>query len=116
MKQGNTLGEIAELYETRASKIRSWNGLYYGEYIYPNQKLTLWIPENFNPGNTVVSVVNKEVNLPEGSYHVVKHGDTLWDISRKYNVSIEYLKQLNNKQSNKIKPGEKLILKEVSGG
>ena len=116
VKQGNTLGEIAELYETRASKIRSWNGLYYGEYIYPNQKLTLWVPENFSPGNVVASVVHKDVNLPAGSYHVVKYGDTLWDISQKYDVSIEYLKKLNNKQSNKIKPGEKLILREISGG
>jgi membrane-bound lytic murein transglycosylase D len=38
-------------------------------------------------------------------------GDTLWDISRKYEgLSIEKIKQLNNLTNNKIKPGQKLII------
>ncbi len=45
VKSGDTLGEIAEEYNTRASKIRAWNGLYYGQNIYPKQKLAIWIPE-----------------------------------------------------------------------
>jgi len=43
VKKGDTLGHIAEDYSTRASKIRLWNGLKYGQYIYPGQKLTLWV-------------------------------------------------------------------------
>jgi membrane-bound lytic murein transglycosylase D len=116
VKQGDTLGEIAEVYNTRASRIRSWNGLYYGQHIYPKQKLTLWIPENYNPSSISKSFAKKETNLPPGSYHVVKYGDTLWDISQKYGVSIENLKKLNNKRSNKIKPGEKLIIKTSTSG
>jgi membrane-bound lytic murein transglycosylase D len=115
VKQGDTLGEIAEVYKTRASRIRSWNGLYYGEHIYPNQKLTIWVPENYNPDDITISFAQREINLPEDSYHVVKYGDTLWDISQKYHVSIEHLKKLNNKRSNTIKPGEKIKLKEISG-
>jgi len=115
VKQGDTLGEIAEVYKTRASRVRSWNNLYYGQHIYPKQKLILWVPENYSPGSISRSFAKKEVNLPEGSYHLVKYGDTLWDISQKYDVSIEYLKRLNNKRSNNIKPGEKLILKKTSG-
>jgi len=118
VKQGDTLGEIAEVYNTRASRIRSWNGLYYGQHIYPKQKITLWVPEGYNPGNISKNFAKKSVNLnlPPGSYHVVKYGDTLWDISQKYDISIESLKRLNNKRSNTIKPGEKLKLREVSGG
>jgi membrane-bound lytic murein transglycosylase D len=116
VRQGDTLGEIAEVYSTRASRIRAWNGLYYGEHIYPKQKLTLWIPENYSPSNVSKSLAKKEVNLPEGTYHVVKYGDTLWDISLKYGVSIESIKKLNNKRSNKIKPGEKIIIKAATSG
>ncbi len=45
VRKGDTLGQIAEDYNTRASRIRRWNGLKYGEYIYPGQRLTLWIPQ-----------------------------------------------------------------------
>lgn len=45
VRSGDTLGQIAEDYKTRASRIRKWNNLRYGQYIYPGQKLTLWIPK-----------------------------------------------------------------------
>ncbi len=45
VKKGDTLGHIAQGYRTRASKIRRWNGLKYGEYIYPGQKLVVWVKE-----------------------------------------------------------------------
>jgi len=43
VRKGDTLGHIAVDYGTRASKIRRWNNLSYGEYIYPGQKLVLWV-------------------------------------------------------------------------
>ena len=43
VRRGDTLGHIAEDYGTRASNIRKWNGLKYGQNIYPGQKLTLWM-------------------------------------------------------------------------
>ncbi len=42
VKKGDTLGDIAERYRTRASSLRRWNGLGYGEYIYPGQRLTIY--------------------------------------------------------------------------
>ncbi len=45
VKRGDTLGHIAENYGTRASRIRKWNGLRYSDYIYPGQKLVLWIKQ-----------------------------------------------------------------------
>ncbi len=115
VKGGDTLGEIAEEYRTRASKIRSWNGLYYGQNIYPKQKLNIWIPES---GSNIETRKYAEVLPPRepGEYYVVRNGDTLWDISQKYGVSISNLKKWNNKRSNKIKPGEKLRVKQVTGG
>ena len=96
VKKGDTLGEIAEIYHTRASKLRAWNGLYYGQHIYPKQKLKIWVPQDYASDSG--SLANREVNLPEGSYHVVKWGDTLWDIAQKYDISIHNLKKINNKR------------------
>lgn len=43
VKKGDTLGQIADNYRVQARQIRSWNGIKYGEYIHPGQKITLWL-------------------------------------------------------------------------
>jgi membrane-bound lytic murein transglycosylase D len=43
--------------------------------------------------------------------HSVQPGDTLWNISKKYNgITVEQIKKLNNLKGNELKPGQKLIL------
>lgn len=111
VKKGDTLGDIAELYNTRASKIRYWNGLSYGRHIYPKQILAIWVPDT-NPIPKVISEDVKSHNLAVNeTYHIVENGDTLWDIAQKYNTSIREIKKLNKLRSNRIKPGERLIIK-----
>jgi membrane-bound lytic murein transglycosylase D len=106
VKSGDTLGEIAEAYSTRASNIRKWNGLYYGEHIFPAQKLAIWIPDN----KSEPEISGTQVTAISGSYeeYVVKKGDSLWKIAQKFNVKIEEIKIWNNKTSSTIKPGEHL--------
>lgn len=43
VKRGDTLGHIAENYGTRANHLRRWNNLNYGQYIFPGQKLIIWV-------------------------------------------------------------------------
>ena len=103
VRRGDTLGEIAEVYNTRASNIRRWNGLRYGEYIYPGQNLTIWVPEN----SKFVSAETSE----DGSYriYIVQRGDTLWDIARRHGVDVNTLKSWNaDLVSGYIKPGDKV--------
>ena len=116
VKSGDTLGEIAEKFNTNAGNIRSWNGLYYGQHIYANQKLTLWVNEE-----PVLVAVNENYSnfVSSGDpdeYYTVRSGDTLWDIANKYGISIGNLKKWNNKRSNTIKPGERLRIRQVAGG
>lgn len=40
--------------------------------------------------------------------HIVKQGDTLYDLARRYNTSVSELRQLNNLKSTKLKPGLRL--------
>jgi len=42
VRKGDTLGHIAEKFNTSAKRIRYWNGLSYGDHIYPGQKLTIY--------------------------------------------------------------------------
>ncbi len=102
VKPGDTLGEIAERFHTRAKYIRRWNGLRYGEFIYPKQKLVIWVTKE----QTVASTKQKLDD--NATYYTVKTGDTLWDISKKYGLTIEELKKLNNLHSVRIRPGDKI--------
>ena len=44
VKRGDTLGQIAENFGTRASKIRRWNNMKYGSHlIHAGQKLVIWV-------------------------------------------------------------------------
>jgi 5'-nucleotidase/UDP-sugar diphosphatase len=45
---------------------------------------------------------------PRPATYTVVSGDTLWDISRKFDTSIRKLKKLNNLKKNNLKPGQVL--------
>jgi membrane-bound lytic murein transglycosylase D len=107
VKPGDTLGEIAETYSTRASKIRAWNGLRYGQFIKPKQKLVIWVPKNREDLKKQFSS-GKKKQLKKGTYYTVKRGDTLWDIAKKYNISIQELRKLNNMRGSRIRPGDRI--------
>ena len=46
-------------------------------------------------------------------YYIVKKGDTLYSISKKFNISIDNLKQINNIVGNNISEGQKLYLTNI---
>lgn len=49
-------------------------------------------------------------NLPGMTIYFVKPGDTLWQIGRKYYVSVNELKEVNQLTSDDICPGDKLLI------
>jgi membrane-bound lytic murein transglycosylase D len=116
VKSGDTLGEIAEIYGTRASNIRYWNGLRYGQYIYPGNRLNIWVPEgsafaSVASNNQSVETSSASSGTEEGDYqiYVVRSGDTLWDIARRHGVELQELRSWNmDVASGDIKPGDRI--------
>ena len=51
------------------------------------------------------------ITKPE-NFHTVEKGETLYSISKKYNVSMEKLKEMNNLKDNIIRKGQRLKVKE----
>jgi LysM repeat protein len=49
--------------------------------------------------------------MPSLIFRVVQSGETLWDIAKNYNLSINYLKELNDIPEDKaLAPGTKIII------
>jgi membrane-bound lytic murein transglycosylase D len=117
VRSGEVLGSIAAKYKVRVADIRSWNNIH-GSLIRVNQKLNIYVNERYyNSINNTKPVASQPVaqsrTQATGSdkVHLVQPGDSLWKISRQYEgLTIEKIKKLNNLKSNKIKPGQKLII------
>ena len=61
-------------------------------------------PDNIQP------VIHQE----DSSLHVVKKGDTLSSLARKYSVSMNELRKVNNLRSKKLRIGQKLVVKKTT--
>ena len=55
----------------------------------------------------------EEVPNTESDLYVVRRGDSLWSISKKYGISVDELKSLNNLSSNLLSVGQTLRVKGV---
>ena len=51
-------------------------------------------------------------NTQDETIYIVEKGDTLYSISRKFNISVDEIKRLNNLTTNEIYPNQKLIILE----
>ena len=111
VNSGDVLGSIALRHKVRVSDIREWNNLM-GNTIRIGQSLIIWVLPGSKPD--VQSIPPADTPKPldaDNTVYIVQPGDTLWDISRKYQgLTIEQIKSLNKLTSNKIHPGQKLIL------
>ncbi|MBA6156249.1 LysM peptidoglycan-binding domain-containing protein [Tenacibaculum sp. S7007] len=107
VRSGDYLGKIANKFGVRVSDIKRWNRLR-NHRLKIGQRLSIYPKKLAIPKKTV----QKKYEQPKGKHevYVVKNGDSLWTISKKYpSVSVEQLKKWNNIWSIKsLKPGMKL--------
>jgi membrane-bound lytic murein transglycosylase D len=103
VQSGDTLGEIARNLGTTVDALTELNGLRDPGRIYLGQKLHV-------PGKGK-GLKRKHSASPSRVIHVVRRGDTLWDISREYGMSVEKILSVNGlPKGARIRPGEKIRL------
>lgn len=118
VQRGDNLTQIASRHQVTTSQLQEWNNIK-GSRIQPDQKLVIYKPAE---DKTLALAASGELEPAAKAaqpaeadqepliYHV-QPGDTLWNISQKYNgISIEQIKKLNKLKSDNLKPGQKLIL------
>jgi membrane-bound lytic murein transglycosylase D len=107
VKSGENLGLIAKKYRCNVDDLKNWNNLR-SNTIHPNQRLIVYKPEA--AGQPATEIVQTESGEIKYIYHVVKSGDTLWDIAKQYDgVTVDDLKRLNNiTRVRSLRPGQKL--------
>lgn len=97
VKNGDTLSEIAEKYNTTYQKISQDNNISNPNLIYPNQKLKIYTNDT-QERNEII--------------YIVKSGDTLSAIAQKFNTTYEKIAKDNNiSNPNLIYPNQKLVIK-----
>jgi len=112
VKRGETLIAIAKKYGTSVEKIKELNGLK-TSLIKEGQKLVvkkIEKEENKNLSSNKESLTTSSGNY-DTVYYVVKKGDNLSKISRKYDISVSSIKKENNLKSSKIIPGMQLKIR-----
>lgn len=94
VQKGDTLYAIARKYGVTVNDLMSINNL--------NSSL-------LSIGQQLV-IPNSNQNANLDNYYIVKSGDTLYGIAKKYNTTVDNLKVINNLNSNLLSIGQKLML------
>ena len=111
VRSGDYLGKIANKFGVRVSDIKRWNRLK-SNHLKTGQRLSIYPKKLRITKNDIITSSKKKEVIKKGEYstYIVKKGDSLWSISKKFpKASIDQIKKWNNIWRVKdLKPGTKL--------
>lgn len=113
VQRGDTLGKIANQYNTTANKIAKDNNIKDANKIYVGQKLTIHLGNGSQSSKPSKPATSKPSQTTENKtvYYTVKSGDTLSKIASNHKVTVDHIVKENKlKDANKIYVGQKLII------
>ncbi len=97
VQTGESLWTIAKYYDVSVQEVMEWNHLAQDPVLKPGQELLLTPRKGATPPKAKTYKT-----------YIVKQGDTLYGIARKFDLSLDELKKLNDKAANEISIGETL--------
>ncbi|MBC8385291.1 MAG: LysM peptidoglycan-binding domain-containing protein [Candidatus Cloacimonetes bacterium] len=112
--QGSSIGKVWEynpwikIYQRSRKKYSAIN-----DVVLPPGKYSILVPKNSIRDETKIAEIEsrfREKNAGYFTHHIVKKGDTLYDIARKYKTTVSKIKSLNGLKSNIIRPNQKIKL------
>ena len=111
VKKGETLYSIAKHYRVTVEDLKKINLLSRRERVSEGTYILLPIAPNSEKARIKIAASPLLKEEKNAIYYRIRKGDTLWKISKKYNVSIASIKEWNDIDSARnIKAGDKLKL------
>lgn len=110
VKKGDSLYKIAKKHNVSEKELRLLNNLKTSK-LKIGQKLAL---KKSEVSSRTQSQVNSNQNSLETKTYRVKKGDNIWRIARKFDLTVEELREINGLNDNTIKPGQRLVLAKKS--
>jgi len=122
IKKGDNPSKIAKKFKVSVKDIIKANSLN-PHTLKPGTKIVIPMPEKKQDVKTAkkhsktlpidtTPIKTTEV-IGKSLYHTVKNGDTLSAVSKKYSLSVNELKEINNLKSTKLRLGQQLIVKQI---
>jgi membrane-bound lytic murein transglycosylase D len=112
IKKGDTLWSIANEMGVNIGVLSRWNNLHPEKKLIPGDKLKIRMisaPDSFE--EPIRKKGGKEI------IYVVKEGDTLWGIAKKYHITVSDIKTWNHLSGgDRIHPSDQLTLRVGGGG
>lgn len=124
VRKGDSLTKIAETFDTRITDLRIWNDIPYYKRISVGEELIIYVPNekyNFYKGLANYSPIEQETikrvaDIKENTIepkrkqitHIVRRGESLASIARRYNVAISDLMAWNNLRSTRLVRGQRI--------
>jgi membrane-bound lytic murein transglycosylase D len=122
IRPGETVSVISKKYGVPMHMIAVWNDLDNIAKIRAGQKLAIYFGKGQKTAENTLASVQPPVKTGPTSteetasgervtYYHVKSGDTIWTISREFNLTMAKLRRWNSLKNDVIHPGTKLLVK-----
>jgi len=89
--------------------IAAWNDLSDFRKVRAGQQLAIYLPKN-SKKRAGDHQQHAARSASESRYYLVKNGDTLWSIAKKFDLTPELIRKWNNLSGDIIYPGNQLLL------
>ena len=124
VRKGDNLTKLARQHNVSVAQLVAWNALN-SETVAAGQRLVFEAPASIEatqnaPRKQAKSATNAGAapapqravvrSLGAPQVHLVQPGDTLFNISRRFGVSVKVLRELNHLTSDEVKLGQKLLV------
>lgn len=96
VQQGESIDLLASRYGVSRGQLMSLNNLD-GDFLVPGQTIKI-----------------KKLSTSDGKFHIVKPGETLYTIAKRYGVNISKLRELNGIDNRSLVAGQRILIQDGS--
>ena len=109
IKKDENIREIAARHSTTVKQLQTINGISRNKNLTLGQKIL--VPQALRE-DQIAATAQTEYNLTnqQVKFHIVKKGDTLYEIAKRYGTTVDQIKSWNNSHDKHLFIGQKLIL------